>query len=84
MEIADFQQKLKVAFLVFTGWCALTGVYAVYYVKSILSLDEGDTYAMTWDFQLLMFTIFRLPFMVMMLLVLIGVALVLPPLHRNR
>ena len=78
MDLADFHRKLIAVLLVFTGWCLVTGAYAVYYIKGILALDVGDAYARNWQFQLMMFTIFRLPFMVLILLVLIAVALVLP------
>lgn len=84
MDNTAFQQKLRNAFLVFLGWCVLTGLYATYDIVSILSADEGDLYAMTWDFQLLMFAIFRLPYLVMILLVLIAVVLVLPPRQAEK
>ena len=78
METHDFKQKLKLVLLVILGWIILSSLYAVYYVVSNLAVP-GDAYAMTWGFQLLMFSIFRMPYLLMLLLVLIAVALVLPP-----
>ena len=60
------------------GWLVFSSLYAIYYVVSNLAVPT-DAYAMTWDFQLLMFAIFRLPYLVLILLVLIAVVLVLPP-----
>jgi hypothetical protein len=78
LHIQEFKQKLKNALFVTLGWFVLSSLYAVYYVVSNLA-TPGDAYAMTWDFQLLMFFIFRVPFLVLILLVLIAVVLVLPP-----
>jgi hypothetical protein len=78
-------RKLRLVSVVVLGWLIVTGVYAFYYIISILSDTEAgyDAYAMNWQFQLLMFTIFRLPYLLLVLLVLIGVALVLPNQRNN-
>jgi len=60
------------------GWFILSSLYAVYFVVSNLAVPT-DAYAMTWGFQLLMFFIFRMPYLLMILLVLFAVVLVLPP-----
>jgi len=75
----DSNRKLvNVGWAIF-GWLVLTSLYALYYVVSNLTGPPTDAYAMTWDFQLLMFAIFRLPYLVLLLFVLIAVAIVLPP-----
>jgi len=61
-----------------SGWLVFSSLYALYYVVSNLA-EPTDAYAMTWDFQLLMFAIFRLPYLVLILFVLIAVVIVLPP-----
>lgn len=59
-------------------WLLATCLYAFYYVLSILNLPEPyDAYARNWQFQLLMFSIFRLPFLVMALPLLMIAALAL-------
>lgn len=78
MEIQDFKQKLKHVLFATLGWIILSSLYAVYFVVSNLAVPS-DAYAMTWGFQLLMFMIFRVPYLLMILLVLIAVVLVLPP-----
>jgi len=83
LQTEDFKQKLKNAIFVTLGWLVLSAVYAVYYVVSNLAIPT-DAYAMTWDFQLLMFFIFRVPFLVLILLVLIAVVFVLPPRKPSR
>ena len=75
--------KLKILAAVVSGWLVFTSLYAYYYVVSILSLgEEYDAYARNWQFQLLMFTLVRLPFLVAILLILIGGVFALPP-RRN-
>jgi len=77
LEIQDFKQKLTHVSLVTLGWIILSSLYAFYYVKSNLAVPS-DAYAMTWGFQLLMFIIFRVPYLLMILLVLLAVVLVRP------
>ena len=72
--------KLRLSAVIVFGWLVFTSLYACYYVVSILSLaEEYDAYARNWQFQLLMFVLLRLPLLIMILLVLIGVVFVLPP-----
>jgi hypothetical protein len=62
-----------------TVWLIATILYAYYYIVSILARrEEFDAYAMNWQFQLLMFSLVRLPFLLLVLAVLIAIVLVLP------
>ena len=78
-------RDLKVIFCIVVLWQIGVGLYAFYYVVSILNSPEPfDTYAMNWQFQLLMFSIFRLPFLVMALPLLIVAALLVSKKLRRR
>ncbi len=44
-----------------SAWSIAVLVHAWYYVVSILSQPIPDDYAREWDFQLLMFSVFRFP-----------------------
>lgn len=58
--------------LTVVAWLIVSILYAFLYVVSILTSPVGgDAYAMTWQFQLLMFSIFRLPWLVMALPIII-------------
>lgn len=46
---------------------AVSGGYAYYYVKSRLDIPDLVGYEAEWQFQLLMFCIFRLPFLLILL-----------------
>jgi len=51
--------------LTIAAWAVIAGLYAGYYVKSILALpDLRRGYESDWQFQLLMFCLFRLPILV--------------------
>jgi hypothetical protein len=82
-------RKLKVVLFAVLGWLIISSLYAYYYVVTILSSPEQyDAYARNWQFQLLMFSLFRLPWLVLVLAVLVGVIVVLPiqtksPGHRE-
>ena len=77
-------KRLKLTILIVVGWIIITSLYAYYYVVSILALpEEYDAYARNWKFQLLMFSLFRLPYMVLLLTILIGVGVVLPPRKQS-
>ena len=66
-------------------WLFATSLYAYYYVVTILNLPEPyDAYARNWQFQLLMFSIFRLPLLVMALAVLIVVTLLVAKHNKRR
>ena len=71
--------RLRRTLLIILGWVIVTSLYAYYYAASILAhRDEYDAYAMSWGFQLMMFAIFRLPYLVLILIIIIGVVLSLP------
>ena len=72
-------RKLKLTLMIVVGWLIVTALYAYYYVVSILAhREEYDAYARSWEFQLLMFSLVRLPFLILILTVIIAVVLVLP------
>ena len=74
----------KVIFLTVLLWLLGSSLYAFYYIVSILNSPEPyDAYAMNWQFQLLMFSIFRLPFLVIALPLLIIGALTLFEIRRG-
>lgn len=65
-------------------WLLATGLYAYYYVVTILNSSESyDAYAMNWQFQLLMFSIFRLPYLLLALLLLVIATLMLTENKRR-
>lgn len=71
--------KLKRTLILVTVWLIATILSAYYYIVSILARrEEFDAYAMNWQFQLLMFSLVRLPFLLLVLAVLIAIVLVLP------
>ena len=71
--------KLKRILILVAVWLIVTILYAYYYIVSILALREQfDAYAMNWQFQLLMFSLVRLPFMMLVLAVLIAIVWVSP------
>jgi hypothetical protein len=77
--------RAKIVILVALIWLVATTLYAYYYVVSILSSTEPyDAYAMNWQFQLLMFSIVRLPFLVIVLVLTIITALGLFELKHPR
>ena len=72
-------RKLKLILLTVLLWLLAASAYAYYYVVTILALPEDyDAYARNWKFQLLMFSLFRSPWLVLALAVIIGVIIVLP------
>jgi hypothetical protein len=78
-------QKLKIIFFIVIGWFVVAALYAYYYVVTILALPEDyDAYARNWQFQLLMFCIFRLPYLVLLLTILIGLVITLPRRNKPR
>ena len=75
-------RKLELILWTILVWLIATCAYAYYYVMTILALPEGyDAYARTWRFQLLAFSLFPLPWMVLALAVVVGVIIVLQ--NRN-
>ena len=58
-------------------WVIACALYGYYYVVSILALPEPyDAYARNWQFQLLMFSIFRLPMLLLVLPLIIYLELI--------
>ena len=67
------------------AWLIACPLYGYYYVVSTLALSEPyDDYARNWGFQLLMFSIFRLPFLFVALLLLIALELIAFDLLKDR
>ena len=59
------------------AWFIACLLYGYYYVVSILESPEPyDAYARHWDFQLLMFSIFRLPLLVVALPLIIALEII--------
>ena len=75
----------KVVLLTVLIWLLATGLYAYYYIVTILNDPEPyDAYARNWQFQLLAFSLVRLPFLVMTLPLLIIAALALTNYKKRR
>ena len=73
-------RKLELILWTVLLWLLATCAYAYYYVVTILALpEEYDNYARNWRFQLLMFSLVRLPWLVLALAVIVGVVIALPP-----
>ncbi len=67
------------------AWVIACALYGYYYVVSILALPEPyDAYARKWEFQLLMFSIFRLPVLVLLLPVILYLELIAFELLNRR
>jgi hypothetical protein len=72
-------RKLELILWTVLLWLLASCVYAYYYVVTILALPEDyDAYARNWKFQLLMFSLVRLPWLVLVLAIVLGVIIVLP------
>ena len=70
--------KNKVLLVTIVLWLIGCTLYGYYYITSTLSLPEPyDAYARNWQFQLLAFSLVRLPFLVIVLGLLIGIELFL-------
>ncbi|HEY8219422.1 MAG TPA: hypothetical protein VIF86_04915 [Methylobacter sp.] len=54
-------------------WILATEIYAYFYVTSILAQPISGGYETEWQFQLLMFLIFRLPWLFVGLVVIIAI-----------
>jgi len=75
----------KVLLLVVSLWLVGTCLYAYYYIVTILNSPEGgDAYAMNWQFQLMAFSLVRLPFLILALVLLIIGALSLNEYNKRR
>jgi hypothetical protein len=66
-------------------WLLGTGLYAYYYIVTILNSPEPfDAYARNWQFQLFAFSLVRLPFLVMALPLLIIAAVAVSKYSKRR
>ena len=66
-------------------WLVATCLYAYYYVVTILNSPEPyDAYARNWQFQLLAFSLVRLPYLILALLLLVIGALSLNEYNKNK
>jgi hypothetical protein len=66
-------------------WLLGTGLYAYYYIVTILNSPEPfDAYARNWQFQLFAFSLVRLPFLVMALPLLIIAAVAVSNYSKRR
>ena len=75
----------KVVLVTVLLWFLGTGLYAYYYIVTILNDPEPyDAYARNWQFQLLAFSLVRLPFLVLALGVLIIAALSVNEYSKRR
>jgi hypothetical protein len=54
-------------------WIVATVIYAYFYITSILAQPNLEGYETEWQFQLLMFSIFRLPWLLVGLVVVIAI-----------
>jgi hypothetical protein len=71
--------KAKLILFTVIVWLLTSSLYAYYYVVTILALpEEYDAYARNWRFQLLAFSVFRLPWLVLGLILLIAMQFALP------
>jgi hypothetical protein len=77
-------RRLKLTLLIIVSWLVVTSLYAYYYVVTILALpEEYDAYARNWKFQLLAFSLVRLPYLVLALTIAIGAVCCLPLKNRG-
>jgi len=77
-------RRLKLLLLIIVSWLVVTSLYAYYYVVTILALpEEYDAYARNWKFQLLAFSLVRLPYLVLALTIAIGAVCCLPLKNRG-
>jgi hypothetical protein len=78
-------RKLELILWTILVWLLATCVYAYYYVVTILALPEDyDAYARNWRFQVLMFSLFRLPWLVLLLAAVVGAIIAIPNRNKRR
>lgn len=70
--------RLTLALCITVGGLIFTALYAWYYVVSALSGEIHDAYARNWQFQLIAFSIVRLPIILIVWFVLILLLLAVP------
>lgn len=77
--------KTSLVLITVVCWLIACPLYGYYYVVSTLASPEPyDEYARNWGFQLVVFAIFRLPFLFIALLLLIGLELITFDLWKDR
>jgi len=54
-------------------WIVATVIYAYFYITSILAQPNLEGYETEWQFQLFMFSIFRLPWLLVGLVIVIAI-----------
>ena len=80
-----FVSKRMLTLAIVAGWLIICPSYGYYYVTSMLASPEPyDEYARNWGFQTLMFSLFRLPWFVVALLLLIALELIAFDLFIDR
>jgi len=71
-------RRVKLISAVVFLWLIFTSFYAYHYVVRILALpEEYDAYARNWQFQLLAFSIVRLPYLLLLLVIAISAVFLL-------
>lgn len=65
--------RRKVFGITIIVWIVATVMYAYFYIASILMQPNLEGYETEWQFQLLMFSIFRLPWLLIGLAVVIAI-----------
>lgn len=53
------------------AWCLITTIYAYFYVTSTLASPNLEGYETEWDWQLLFFSMIRLPWLLLVLVLVI-------------
>jgi len=65
--------RRKVFAITIFVWIVGTVIYAYFYIASILAQPNLEGYEIEWQFQLLMFSIFRFPWLLVGLVVVIAI-----------
>jgi hypothetical protein len=65
--------RRKVFGIIIFAWIIGTVIYAYIYIDSILAQPNLEGYETEWQFQLLMFSFFRLPWLLIGLVVVIAI-----------
>lgn len=61
----------KITVLTIIIWFCITSVYAFFYVKEKLLLPDLVGYEKEWDWQLLFFSLEKLPFLIILLVLIL-------------
>ncbi len=75
MQVPDIMVNVREKFLsiAILVWIVVTVIYAYFYITSVLAQPNLEGYETEWQFQLLMFSIFRLPWLLIGLVAIIFV-----------